>query len=257
MTLEFRTPRVISALILREMSTTYGKSAAGYLWVIAEPVAGIVLLTAAFSFVLRSPPIGTSFALFYASGIIPFVTYMTTQNKVATSIKFSKALLVYPRVTFLDAVIARFVLNALTQFLVAYIIFAFFLVTQDTRAVLNYGDIGLAMGLTLLLGLGVGSLNCVLFAVWPAYQSIWAILNRPMFLVSGVFFTFDSLPPVAQNILWWNPLIHILGLMRRGLYPTYYADYVSVAYVMIFALVPATFGIFFLRRYHKKILNEL
>ncbi|MFV0245557.1 MAG: ABC transporter permease [Qingshengfaniella sp.] len=252
-----RTPRVIMALILREMSTTYGRSAGGYFWVVAEPVFGIVLLTAMFSLMMRAPPLGTSFALFYGSGVVPFLAYMSTQQKIATAVQFSRGLLVYPRVTFLDAALARFVLNGVTQILVAYLILSALLLTQDTRAVVDFGIVSQAMALTLFLGFGVGALNCVLFSILPTYQRIWAILNRPMFIVSGIFFTYDAMPPFAQDILWWNPLIHIVGLMRRGLYPTYAGDYISVNYVLFFAAIPAVLGVFFLRRYHKKILNEL
>ena len=253
----FITPRVIFALMLREMNTTYGRSAVGYLWAFAEPILGIILLTAVFSMAMRSPPLGTSFALFYASGVIPFFTYMHTSTKTAGAVRFSRSLLVYPRVTFLDAVVARFLLNALTQAVVAYVLLTFLLLTQDTRAVLDLQAIAASIGMALYLGFGVGAINCVIFSELPSWERIWAILNRPMFLVSGVFFMFDSMPESVQAILWWNPLIHIVGMMRLGLFPTYNGDYISVPYVMSLATIMTVMGLFYLRRYHKKILNEL
>jgi len=255
--LRFRTPRVIVALILREMGTAHGRTAAGYLWAILEPVAGIALLTLVFSLALRSPPLGTSFALFYATGMLPFTSYMSTWNKVATAVTFSRQLLVYPRVTFFDAVVARFLLNAVTQTLVAYIVITGVLLLQDTRAVLDFTSIAAAYAMALALGFGVGAINCVLFAMVPSWQRVWAITNRPIFFVSCIFYTFESLPDVAQDILWWNPLVHIIGVMRSGFYPTYTADYASPTYVLVVSGVLAAFGLHFLRRYHKKILNEL
>ena len=41
----FASLRAIAALVLREMSTTNGRSPGGYLWAILEPAAGIALLT--------------------------------------------------------------------------------------------------------------------------------------------------------------------------------------------------------------------
>lgn len=255
--LGLRTYRVISALVLREMSTTYGRSAGGYLWAIAEPVAGVVLLTAVFSLVLRSPPIGTSFALFYATGVIPFTMYMTISGKTSQAVKFSKQLLVYPRVTFFDAVVARFILNGLTQVLVGCILMTYLLATSDTRMVLDFNAMGLAVLLSLLLGLGIGSLNCLLFSIVPTWARFWAILNRPLFIISGIFFIFDNVPDAFAKYLWFNPLIHVVGLMRQGVYPTYVGEYISVTYVCIVSGVSGVIGLFFLRRYHKKILNEL
>ena len=63
--------RVLFALVVREMSTRFGRSWGGYLWAIVEPVGGILLLTFIFSLALRKPPLGTNFALFYASGMVP------------------------------------------------------------------------------------------------------------------------------------------------------------------------------------------
>ncbi|MCX7288621.1 MAG: hypothetical protein NTW20_13985 [Rhodobacterales bacterium] len=68
----FRTSRSVVALMLREMSTTYGRSPGGYLWVILEPVGGIALLSLVLTFGLRvkSPGLGINFPLFYATGVL-------------------------------------------------------------------------------------------------------------------------------------------------------------------------------------------
>jgi capsular polysaccharide transport system permease protein len=82
----FASLRAIGALILREMTATNGRSANGYLWAIAEPVGGILLLTVLFSLGFRSPPIGTNFAIFYATGLVPFMFYQSLSSKVAGAI---------------------------------------------------------------------------------------------------------------------------------------------------------------------------
>ena len=50
--------RIVFALILREMGAKTGESRWSYLWAVAEPLGGIVLLTIAFSIMLARPPIG-------------------------------------------------------------------------------------------------------------------------------------------------------------------------------------------------------
>ena len=110
-TLSLATTRVISALMLREMSTMYGRSRGGYIWALAEPVLGIVLLSVIFSIGFRTPQLGTNFPMFYATGLIPFLTFNDVSTKVAQSINYSRQLLTYPCVTFVDAIVARFLLN--------------------------------------------------------------------------------------------------------------------------------------------------
>ncbi len=43
--------RVLAALIIRETSARFGRSWGGYIWAIAEPTGGIVLLSVAFSLI--------------------------------------------------------------------------------------------------------------------------------------------------------------------------------------------------------------
>lgn len=252
----FAAIKSVMALMIREMATRYGRSPGGYVWAILEPMGAILILAIGFSIMLRSPPLGNSFILFYATGFLPFSLYQSLSNHVARSIHFSRALLMYPAVTWVDAVLARFTLNALTEILVTVILLGALLSMTDTRVALDGVLLLQSLVLAMAVGLGVGVMNCALIGLFPVWMQIWSILSRPLFLVSGVIFLFDDMPPVMQSILWYNPLTHVLGLMRAGIYPTYRADYVSLACPMIFALGTLFVGVLLMGRYHREILND-
>ncbi|MFW8595927.1 ABC transporter permease [Cribrihabitans neustonicus] len=252
----FATLRTIAALVLREMSTRYGRTPGGYLWAVLEPLAAILFLSLGFSLVIRTPSLGTSFLLFYATGYLPFDLYNTISNTTARAISFSKPLLKFPAVTWLDAVLARFFLNGLTGALVAVLLLAGVLLVIDSRTVLDLPPAVLAMALAMGLGLGVGTLNCVLTGLYPLWDVAWSIFTRPLFLASGVFFLYEDLPPVGQDILWYNPVMHITGLMRTGFYPTYSAAFVNVPYVLLTSLVLLALGLVLMGRFHRDILNR-
>lgn len=252
----FATFRTVTALILREMSSRYGRSPGGYLWAILEPLGGIAILGLAFSLIMRAPPLGNSFILFFATGFLIYNLFQALERTVANSISYSKALLSYPAVTWVDAILARFLLNSLTSIFVSYIILAGILMTQDTRVTLDAPPILRTVSMTLLLGLGVGTLNCALTGKIAMWGRVWPILTRPLFLASGVFFLYDDLPKTVQDILWYNPLIHVVGYMRMGFYPSYHPDYLSAPYVLIVALIFLALGVVFVGRYHRDILND-
>ncbi len=252
----FVTLRVIVALMLREMSTTHGRSALGYLWAILEPVAGIMLMTFIFSFAFRTPSIGTSFPLFFASGILPFMTYMDISSKLAVSLRFSSKLLFYPGVTYVDAMLARLLLNAMTQSLVAGVVLTGIIVIYDVDVILDIPAIVLGFVMAITLGVSVGTLNCYLLSLYPVWERIWAILNRPMFIISCIFFTFETVPLPYRDWLWWNPLVHIVGQVRSGVYTTYEAGYVSHLYVFGISAAMLATGLLLLRRYHRDIIND-
>ncbi|GHF05263.1 transport permease protein [Aliiroseovarius zhejiangensis] len=252
----FKTWRTVIALMLREMATSYGRSPGGYLWAILEPVGGLAVMTIAFSMAFRSPALGNNFPLFYATGFLPFMMYMDVSNKISNSITFSRQLLFYPSVTYLDAIIARLLLNGLTQLLVFYMLMYGLLTIFDTGNILNYAAILNALGMALVLAFGVGVMNCFLLTRFPIWQRVWSIITRPLFIISTIFFILESIPQPFRDYLALNPLVHVVGEMRRGFYATYDATWVNPAFVYGVGLVLATLGLIFLARYHREILNR-
>ena len=251
----FRSLRTIVALMLREMATTYGRSPGGYLWAILDPVAALAVFSVGFGLIFHSPPLGNSFPLFYATGFLPFMLFNDVANKIATSINFSRPLLAYPAVSFLDALIARFLLNVLTHLMIAYIVFFGLVVIFDARADLDVPMILLSFCLAAFLGIGVGTLNCYLMTAFSIWERSWQIATRPMFVVSGIFFTYGSMPRAAQDILWYNPLMHVVGLARAGFYGGYRADYVSVTFVLAISCLTLLAGLLLLWRHHRGLLE--
>ncbi|MEP1328070.1 ABC transporter permease [Pseudophaeobacter sp.] len=252
----FATLRTIAALTLREMSTRYGRTPGGYFWAILEPLAAILFLSLGFSLVMRNPSLGTSFLLFYATGYMPFDLFNSVSNATARALNFSKPLLRYPAVTWVDALLARFALNSLTSIVVTIILLTGILMFVDSRSTLDLPLAVLGMCLAMLLALGIGTLNCVLMGLFPLWGMIWSIVTRPLFLASGIFFLYDDLPPLTQDILWYNPLIHITGLMRRAFYPTYSATYVDIPFVALTSLALLVLGLVLMGRYHRDILTR-
>lgn len=250
------TLRAITAMVLREMVTTYGRSPGGYVWAVLEPAAGIALLTLIFSVGFRTPPLGTNFALFYASGMLPFLMYADITNKLGQTVQFSRALLNYPRVTFVDALVARFLLNALTQMMVHCAVLGFIIFVQKPDTTFDFTPIIISYLMVFSLAIGFGTLNSFLTLAYPLWQTAWAIVNRPMFLISCIFFTFESVPQPYSDYLWYNPLAHVVGVMRDGFYPFYHPTYVSYAYPFAISAVACISGLFLLNRYHRDILNQ-
>ena len=248
--------RAVTALVLREIATAHGRAPGGYLWAVAEPVAGIALLTAVFAVSFHAPALGTSFALFYASGLLPFLMFTDISGKLAQALNFSRPLFAYPSVGFLDALLARFALAALTQVAVICLILGLLLFRGETRATPDAAILAQGFGLVAALGFGAGAMNCLLQGLTRIWQRLWAIAMRPMFLVSGVFFTYESVPHPWQELLWWNPLIHAVGIVRRGLYPGYEADYAEPLYLAGLALGLTALALAGLTRWHRDILAD-
>jgi capsular polysaccharide transport system permease protein len=248
--------RVLFALIMREMTTRYGRSAGGYVWAVLEPAGTLAMLSFVFSFIARRPALGDNFPIFFATGYMAFHFYMDVSRVVSASVVANRALLTFPRVTIMDTIIARFLLQLITLTSVTFLIFSVLLTIFDDQIAVNFRHIFIASALASFLGLGVGVLNSVLFVSSPTWQTTFGIINRPLFLISGVFFTFEDMPRAVREILWWNPLMHVTALMREGFYPIYDPDWVSVSYVLFFASVPFLAGVLLMRTLRAKMLEQ-
>jgi capsular polysaccharide transport system permease protein len=175
-------------------------------------------------------------------------------TKLMVSIWFSKPLLQYPAVSYIDAVLSRALLTIMTQIMVFTVVIVGIILLFDPRVTIQMELAALSLLMAVVLGGGVGVLNCLLISVFPVWQRVWNILHKPMFIISGIFFLFESIPEPYRSILWYNPLVHVIGIMRKAFYPTYDAAYASPSYVFGFGLITLVIGLFFLRRWHKDIL---
>ena len=254
--IRYRAFRSISALVLREMATRFGRTPGGFLWAILQPLGTIIILALAFSLLARSPSLGTSFIMFKATGILAFQMFKTTSNMVGRSLSFSSGLLLYPGVNWIDAVLARTILNVLVSLVVSILILTGIVVFEGLTLILDWKLIFLAMALAAFLGFSIGMLNCFLFERISIWGNVWGILTAPLMIASGVLILYEDLPTFAQKVLWYNPAMHITGLMRAGFYSTYEPSYISVTFVMACCMIPLCLGLLLLRRYHLELLNR-
>jgi capsular polysaccharide transport system permease protein len=248
--------RTITALILREMTSSYGRSPGGYLWIVLEPVLGILFMTALFALIgIRTPALGTNFAIFFATGMLPFTMYMDLSNKTASAINYSKALLNYPRVTYVDAILARVILAILTQLLVFALLIGLIRTIWETRTTIEFDRVLLSLSMAASLGVGIGLLNCFLTTQFPLWARVWSILMRPLFLLSGIILLYENMPAPWNEYYLMNPLVHVTAEMRAAFYVGYDAPYVDPQFVFGWALGLGLSGIVFLHRYHRDVLE--
>ena len=93
------------------------------------------------------------------------------------------------------------------------------------------------MGLAALLGLALGLVLCAATVKNNAVQRIKGPLMRPLFWISGLFFTASMVPSSAREYLMWNPIIHCVELVRDGWFAQYHATAANPGYVMICIVV--------------------
>ena len=251
-----RRVRVLGALVLREMSTRYGKSNLGYVWAVAEPVAYVAIFSVLFGYLSRHPPIGQSFAVFFATGIMIYFFYRGVADATAMAYSHNRSLFTYPHVTLLDSILARGFLEFATRALVALIVLTGVIWFADFDAIYDIRPLLAAPLICAATGLGVGMINCVLFNLSASYQRAFMVIMRPQMLLSGVIFIPERLPASGREIILWNPLVHMVAYFRTGFYPVYNAYTESIEYTWAWALVTLFIGLILIRRFAGRLADQ-
>lgn len=224
---------VVWALVLRETLTRFGKQRLGYLWALIEPTLVIALFYGSHTIAERRPPAGMDMFPFIATGVLPYTAFAHGAHRVAEAINANRPLLYYPRVRPLDLVLGRAVLEAGTSGAAFLVIMGAHALAWQSLAVDDALLVVLGMGLAAALGGAVGLLFCGLGQLSPAADRARGPMLRPLFWISGIFFTAEALPDGVRDGLLVNPVLHCTELVRDGWFDTYTDAHASVAYVLL------------------------
>ncbi|MGB0497273.1 MAG: ABC transporter permease [Rubricella sp.] len=232
-----------TALVLREIEASGGRTPGGYAWAVVEPVAVVLLLTFTLGAFFEAPPVGPGFALFFASGYLPFALYVDVSARVAASIRFSKPLMAYRPVGPVQAILARFMLAALTQIVVCVPLLASAVATAPAPVWPDWTTILAGFAIMAALAFAFGALTAAVAVHLPLWERLWAMVNRPLLLFSAVIYTVEDAPERWAALLVLNPLVHGIGLVRAGLFDGYGAHYVQPHYPVLLALCALLFAL--------------
>lgn len=245
--------RVVHAVALRETRTRFGAHQLGYLWALLEPVFWIATFGGMFWALGRLTPHGLELIPFLATGIIPYELVMKTSDRVSNSIEANRALLFYPQVQTLDLALARGGLEIATCIAVfAAIVGGYGLYVRELH-VDDVLRVLLGMGLAGLLGLALGLVLCASSVLSKSVDRIRGPLFRPLFWVSGLFFTADAIPLHIRRYLMWNPILHCVEIVRDGWFTGYRSSEASPAYVLVWIILLAFAGLTLERAVRRRI----
>jgi capsular polysaccharide transport system permease protein len=233
----------IFALMMRELKTRFGAKKLGYFWAIAEPAAQASVVAFLFTLVGRTNLTGIPIALFLISGIMPFKFFSKLLPQLAGSVKANKALFTYRQVSILDPLVTRLIIEVITYIVVFCIILSvmgwigYDVVMQDFLAFLMINL------LLISLSLGMGILLCVASAYWEDTNKVVSMMMLPMFLISGVLYTATMIPKKYHYLIDWNPIFHVIELIRQAMFVSYTTPVGDWQYIAICALVSNAAGL--------------
>jgi capsular polysaccharide transport system permease protein len=246
---------VVWALMLRETKTLFGKHKLGYLWALINASFTIGIFWGIRELAGASAPQGSSVPVFLIGGFIPWYIFSETVTGAMNGINGNRALLAYPQVFPVDILVARALLYGAMYFCV--MVFLLLVASFSGYAVALHDPAALliSLSLALFLGFGVGAIVSAFNLMWPTTRLIVPMIMRVLFFTSGLFFSVEFAPVYVQEILYYNPLSHLIELLRLGLSEGYASHFVFLPYVVGFIFLCLALGLL-LERLSRRFLNE-
>ena len=234
---------VVNALLKREITTRFGEYRLGFFWMLFEPLLGVLVIGVLVGTLAQRTVPEIPYPFFLLNGFLPLKLLTAPMNSGMNAISSNQGLLVYPNVKPLDAFIARFLYELLTQVfaLVLFCCIAMWLGISISLA--HLGTLAACYFIIWCIGCGLGLIFGVASAHFNEMDKVLMVLQRPLLFVSAVLFPLSAVPSEAQKFLLYNPLVHIIELSRQALFPHYSSDQVTLVYPTVFAIVVLSVGL--------------
>ena len=210
---------VLFALLIREYRTRIGRHWTGIVWTIFEPLTHVLVILAVFGYLRNVASPTMDFPVFLASGLMPFFLFRNLAQRLTESIDGNRGLFSYRQVKPFDTVVARGTVECLTWLVV--LVFTLGLLQWLGFRALPQQPLELfgVTALTALLGGALGLLIAVVTSGRPRLRTMTRWLYLPLYILSGVVFSIDRLPPQYMEWLVWNPVMHLVDLSRNAFEP--------------------------------------
>ena len=234
---------VISALILRDMRTRFGRSHLGYLLVVAWPLTHMSMIVILMTSANRVFPLGTEPAVFISTGVLPYVLCLYPARMMGFSIEHGRSLFMFPVVRAFDVLVARAIVEVLTSFLVILSYMSVMTLLGIDIFPVHPEIWASAVVCIIFFAISLGYLNMIFYSIAKMWQVVFILLMIVSYMTSGVFVLPSTYSEETRAILWFNPLLHFVEWLRSSYYEGYGDDMLSPSYVFFLASVYLLIGL--------------
>lgn len=247
---------VMSAVILRDMRTRFFNHGLGFIVVPLWPLVHMGVLIIIHAVAGRgSSPYGESTALFYATGLVPTLTFMYVSRYMGFSLVSNRPMIAFPAVKVLDVMIGRAVLEVISAFITLSLIIIILWILGQNPFPFNIERAVSAYLATVFLAFGCGTLVGVATMFFPIVVTVYQLTLICLYISSGTMFVASNLPDKLAVPLSYNPVLECVEWMRTAYYETYSDRLVSEQYIIAFGLVTLCLGLTAERFFRRRMLE--
>jgi capsular polysaccharide transport system permease protein len=246
---------VIYALLLQELSSRFGKNRGGFMWVLVEPIAHLLVPMFIFSFIRQYLLPGIEYPVFLVYGFLPFLLFKTICLQMVTGVNAAQGLLSYRQVQLMDVFVAKTLAYAVIQAVVFGIVLSGLALYGYDVLPAHPVELVAMLALTITLAFALGIVFAAIASLVPDAQQVIKIMFMPLYFASGILFPITRISDEWVRWLAFNPVLHLVELSRAMTITGYRPmQYLSVTYVVVLTLASISIGLMLYRlRYLSRV----
>jgi len=239
--------RVIGALFLREVITRYGRHNIGFLWLFVEPMLFTLGVTALWTALKAYHGSSLPIVAFALTGYSTVLLWRNMPSRCIGAIVPNFSLLHHRYVKVIDIFISRVLLEGMGATMSFVVLSIFFIAIGWINLPEDVFKIAVAWTVLSVFGAALAILLGALNEKSELVDKFWHPMSYILFPLSGAAFSVDVLPPGAQEIALWIPMVNAVEMVREGYFGSQYRAHYDFPYLVIITLIVALLALIFTR----------
>ncbi|MFG1383393.1 ABC transporter permease [Xanthobacter versatilis] len=235
--------RVVGAVIMRDLQTRFGAGYFGFLLGIMIPLAHLTIAIVITTVLGRPAPIGTDGPVFLMTGVLPFILWLYCHRQIMQTIAQNRSLLYFPSVDIFDLFAARIIVEIISGTIVAVTLFSSLSILGHHVSASEWPNFLGAIVHAWVFGVATGLIFGGVSAIWPFAMMLGNVMGPILWVSSGILFLPDLLPNKISDLIYFNPLAHVVDSARISFYNEYTSTFYDPIFLNISILILLIFGL--------------
>ncbi len=251
------------ALVIRDVRKRFITSAktnrsTAFVWLFIEPIIHVMIWAGVRSSYGVETPGGLSPFLFVLLGALPFLFFRKVMSMGVKSILANKGLYNFRQIKPIDCIIS----SVFVEYIISIFVFIIFFITF--RAIhlewelvdpLRFFFTYLVFG---IFSFAISLIFSVIGFFFERIKDFMIVIQRVLYMVSGVFYPVESIPPEYREYFMLNPLFQVVEISREcfSRIPSR-LNMADLPYLCVFTMCTLFISCFFYIAFRNKIMIEI
>lgn len=246
-------------MVGREVKARYKQSILGYFWVILNPLAQMLVMSFAFSIILRIPTNASSnipYSIFLFVGLLPWTLFANSLSSSCSSLINSSSLITkiyFPRsILVLSTTIAKII-----DFLFALSILIIYMIIYHVPININILWIFPIFFIQQIFTLGLSLFFAAANLLYRDIQYLLTLIITLWFYLTPVVYPADIVPSKFKIFFQLNPMAVIINAYRQTVLGGGTPNYMSLLIATIVSLIFLLLGLAYFKSREKLFADNI